>query len=283
MAINPLKVYWLEMLYSQGHFNNKKSLFDLGPQDLTTSKDIIQKIVSHRIDKEHLNISLNNIFDGNDEPKSGFQKYFYQLFGFENYYSLDLNDSRADFTFDLNTPVNIKKKFDVITNFGTSEHIFNIGSFYKNIHHLLNVNGIALHINPSYGDINHGFFNIHPNVYSSLIKANAYEQISLLYIDNYVGRNEFLLKNTSYTPDFTDLDINLGNLENNFGDMKKLGSFRAKVYSTFINNSKSDIAKNYIRGNRGVFDYTFAALQKTSHNDFQMPQQYTSDATLLPN
>lgn len=281
MAINPLKVYWLERLHAQGHLEGKRTILDLGPQDLTTPEAVIRKIVSHRIDPAHLEETLSNIYAEDGHVRKGFQRHFYSLFGLEEYRSLDLNDDRADYRFDLNDMIELPRTFDVITNFGTSEHIFNIGHLYANVHRLLAPEGIALHINPSYGDINHGLYNIHPNLYSSLIRANSYRQLSLLYIDNYVGRNELLTNELSHSPDFDTLPIDLGSIYNGFGDMKELRAFRAKVYATFVANTKSPLAR-LIREDRGVFDYTFAALQKVSDTDFRTPQQYSSDAKLLP-
>lgn len=283
MALNPLKISWLEYLYTKNVFKGKKTILDLGPQDLTTNKDYLYNTVSHRFNKKELTSILNKIYDENGKPSQDFQKYFYSIWGLQDYYSLDFNDLRADYVADLNKVVNLNKQFDVITNFGTAEHIFNIGIFYENLHNLLNTKGIALSINPTYGDINHGFYNIHPNVYSQLIKTNEYIQHSFVYLDNYVGKNGLLSK-TLKQYNFDDPRINLGNRENNFADMSELKLFRAKVYSVFKENITNSSLLKYVGDtSRGCFDYTFVAFEKTIESQFKIPQQYTRNVELLPN
>lgn len=283
MALNPLKISWLEYLYTKNVFKDKKTILDLGPQDLTTNKDYLYGTVSHRFDKDELDAILNNIYDDSGKPRQNFQKHFYAIWGLDDYYSLDFNDSRADYRADLNSIINLNKQFDVVTNFGTAEHIFNIGIFYENLHNLLNINGVALSINPTYGDINHGFYNIHPNVYSQLIKTNEYLQHSFVYLDNYVGKNGLLAK-TLEQYNFEAPTINLGNKENNFADMSLLKSFRAKVYRVFKENILSSDSLEYVVDkNRGCFDYTFVAFEKTKELEFRIPQQYSTNAELLSN
>lgn len=282
MALNPLKIDWLEQLYKKNVFENKVTLLDLGPQDLTTSREYIYKTVSKRYDVQTLNNLLNQIYDKKGNPNKGFQKYFYSLWGIEEYYALDLNDDRADYRFDLNQRYH-PKTFDVVTNFGTAEHIFNIGMFFENLHHLLSKNGIALNITPAFADINHGFYNIHPNVYSQLIRTNGYMQHSLVYLDNYHGKNAFLAK-TLESYDFENSKINLGMLEDNFGDMSHLGTFREKVYRIFSDHvNKKALLENSHNPERGCFDYVFTAFEKINDIPFKIPQQYTTNVELLSN
>ncbi len=283
MALNPLKICWLEYLYQKGIFKNKKSLLDLGPQDLTTNKNYLIKILSHRFSDKKLKEILSHIYNEEGKPKKNFQLHFYSLWGIQKYYSLDYNDSRADYQYDLNQLHDFNISFDIITNFGTSEHIFNIGLFYENLHNLLNVNGIALNITPTYADINHGFYNIHPNLYSQLMKTNNYLQHSFVYLDNYVGKNALLAK-TLDSYNFDNVKINLGSKETNFSDMSHLGTFREKVYKIFTENIKNENSLQYFHNpERGCFDYGFAAFEKQLDNNFKIPQQYTKDTVLLSN
>jgi hypothetical protein len=283
MALNPLKICWLEYLYKNDLFKNKKSLLDLGPQDLTTNKNYIVKILSYRFNSNKLENILSNIYEEDGTIKKGFQPFFYSLWGIENYFSLDYNDSRANYIYDLNKVNNFNMHFDVITNFGTAEHIFNIGTFYENLHNLLNINGIALNITPTYADINHGFYNIHPNVYSQLMKTNDYFQHSFIYLDNYVGKNGLLAK-TLETYDFKNNKINLGSITDNFSDMSHLGKFREKIYKVFLENIKNINSLKYTHNpERGCFDYVFVAYEKVLDHKFKIPQQYTKNVELLSN
>ena len=83
---------------------------------------------------------------------------------------MDLFDERADYNNDLNTVFNLKDIFDLITNFGTAEHCFNISSVFTNIHNHLNINGICLSVLPAVGQITHGYYNIHPYLYIDMCR-----------------------------------------------------------------------------------------------------------------
>ncbi|MCK9162305.1 MAG: class I SAM-dependent methyltransferase [Arcobacteraceae bacterium] len=274
MALNPLKICWLEYLYKNKVFDGKKSILDLGPQDLTTKKDFIKKIVSYRFEPNELENILSKIYNSNGSIKENFQSFFYSLWELEEYYSLDYNDLRADYKYDLNKLHNFDVSFDIITNFGTAEHIFNIGIFFENLHNLLKPNGIALNVTPCYGDINHGFWNIHPNVYSQLIKTNKYYQHSFIYLDNYVGKNA-LLNETLDNYDFENIKIDLGSKETNWSDMQYLGKFREKVYKIFTENIKNENSLKYFNNpERGIFDYIFTAFEKTVNTKFTPPAIY---------
>jgi hypothetical protein len=60
------------------------------------------------------------------------------------------------------------------TNFGTAERVFNIGELFHSIHDALRPGGVAMHVLPAFGDIDHGFYNIHPAVYFDLAAADDY-------------------------------------------------------------------------------------------------------------
>jgi hypothetical protein len=102
-----------------------------------------------------------------------------------SYRSFDLTEPRADYAIDLNRPLSRDiGRYDVVTNLGTTEHVFNIGQSFANIHNLLKVGGIQLHGVPSCGYIGHGFYNVHLSAYLDMAKANNYEFVDVIYIDN---------------------------------------------------------------------------------------------------
>jgi hypothetical protein len=75
-------------------------------------------------------------------------KEFYLATGFSRYLALDVNTQRDSIVADLNEPVNLGEQFDLVTNNGTSEHIFNQYSVFRNVHELCAINGIMLHSLP---------------------------------------------------------------------------------------------------------------------------------------
>lgn len=108
----------------------------------------------------------------------------FRVLGYDIYRSVDLFDTRADWQIDLNDPAVIPEKFDLVTNGGTGEHIFNIAAMFKFVHDVLRPGGIALHSMPALGEFDHGFWNVHPSLYFDLAAANDYIIEDMVYVDN---------------------------------------------------------------------------------------------------
>ena len=84
---------------------------------------------------------------------------------------------------DLREPVakEIYGNFDVITDFGTTEHVD--GNYYqarKNIHDLCRVGGLMIHENPMTGHwIGHGSNYLNTNFYQQMAEHNQYQILEL--------------------------------------------------------------------------------------------------------
>jgi SAM-dependent methyltransferase len=102
---------------------------------------------------------------------------FFHSLGFDEVLSCDVSDYEgADVVCDLNVPVPkaLTKRFDVIFNGGTIEHIFNIPIVLANIHAMLKVGGRVIHVAPSSSLIDHGFYSLSPTLFLDYYVANRY-------------------------------------------------------------------------------------------------------------
>ena len=120
-------------------------------------------------------------------PKAGRQMLFLsELLDHTDidYVSYDVCPGAKTELFDLNrqelAPA-ARGSFDVVLNFGTSEHVINQVNTFKTIHEALKPGGIAFHQSPSIGWVDHGYFCYHPRFYDDLRIANAYEEIDKWY------------------------------------------------------------------------------------------------------
>jgi hypothetical protein len=110
-------------------------------------------------------------------------KSFYESLGASSYLALDVNKKMDAMVCDLNEEIPFAStKFgylrvgtDLVVNNGTSEHLFNQGTVFKNIHELCKLNGVMLHILPLTPWINHGFYNYNPIFFRDLARANSYK------------------------------------------------------------------------------------------------------------
>lgn len=106
-------------------------------------------------------------------------KEFYQALGFKDYLALDVNTDMDAVIVDLNEPVPAGSLqlgwYDLVTNNGTGEHIFDQAMVFKNVHDLCKAGGIMLHVLPFSPWINHGFYCFQPILFRDLAAANGYE------------------------------------------------------------------------------------------------------------
>ena len=94
--------------------------------------------------------------------------------------AIDLNGTEAAWRFDLNQPLPIAEIFDVVTNFGTSEHVFDQARLFRSVHDLTRPGGLMLHAVPHQGGPDHGFYNYHPTFFHDLAAANGYRVVMLV-------------------------------------------------------------------------------------------------------
>lgn len=107
-------------------------------------------------------------------------KKFYQRHNFTKYFAIDTNESCYSIPMDLNynikTKYNFNEQFDLVTNNGTGEHVFNQLSMFENMHDLCKLNGYMIHVLP-FNSPEHGFYNFNPNLFGALALQNNYEII----------------------------------------------------------------------------------------------------------
>jgi hypothetical protein len=103
--------------------------------------------------------------------------------GFE-YKALDIFDAFNTILFDLNIhqPSDfLRNNFDLVTNFGTTEHIINQYLAMKSIHDFTKIGGLIYHDLPMSGYHQHGYFSYNPLFFEHLAQANDYEIVMQHY------------------------------------------------------------------------------------------------------
>ena len=133
----------------------------------------------------NLKEQLNNLLS-NDSKTVNFDlaKLFYNVI-FENtsYAAIDLRGTSSALKLDLNNQLDITEQFDLVTNLGTAEHVFNQYHFFKNMHDLTKPGGLMLHTLPNQGGYDHGFYNYHPKFCFDLCEANNYSPLSVVFTE----------------------------------------------------------------------------------------------------
>jgi hypothetical protein len=194
MGINKGTLKALGILHKEGFFKNI-SVMELGSQVVYPShkndvRDFLQSI--GRINPE------KDIKEAKSTKKSFLKKLIlhksrqlsgrtiYELLGVREYNCIDINDELGSINLDLNKEYKFGKQYDLVTNFGTTEHIFNQYSCFKNIHNLTKTGGYIFHGVPVSGFSEHGFYKYSILFFEDLASANDYtiEEFWLCLDDN---------------------------------------------------------------------------------------------------
>lgn len=128
---------------------------------------------------------------------------FYFKNGFKEYVALDINDTQYTVKADLNEPFSLGRQAALVTNIGTSEHIFDQNQVFQNIHHLTKEGGIMFYHLPFMPWPNHGLFNYNPILFEALATANKYKLLGLEIGDREgamlkLTREEILMERGQY-------------------------------------------------------------------------------------
>lgn len=169
MGITPNTMSKLLNVIEGEHFTSVKML-EFGPQNL----------LGDFTDQRFYKFSYNGEALGQCNISDAvFARKYFENIGFE-YKAIDYFSVDGCLELDLNysdIPDEYIGKFNVVTNIGTSEHIFNQFNCFKNIHDATDVGGLMAHGVPMNNMIDHGFFNAQPNLFLSMAVANDYEII----------------------------------------------------------------------------------------------------------
>jgi len=93
------------------------------------------------------------------------------------YNSVDVCPGLRTELLDLNfdpLPDHLRGQYDVVLNFGTTEHIFNQWNCFEVMHDALKPGGVAYHQLPASGYLDHGYYCYTPLFFREMAQANAY-------------------------------------------------------------------------------------------------------------
>jgi hypothetical protein len=204
-------------LRNSGHVRQHAAVMEIGAQQLANSFlsapdriahlgklfgvdrmfSLPRPMPSHIVhgDVEHLNA---------DAP---FARDFWHWLQF-NYAAIDIDGSPGSIPLDLNydsVPSEVVGKYDLVTNFGTTEHIANQLNAFKVIHDLTRHGGIMAHALPAQGMLNHGLVNYNLKFFWMLARSNGYRFLHANFVQSpeFYGLPDYIvdfLNSTSLIP-----------------------------------------------------------------------------------
>lgn len=100
----------------------------------------------------------------------------YKALGYDSYTCIDIDGSPKSLHFDLNFPLpsEFRAQYDLVTDFGTTEHCFHISNGFVLAHECTKPGGYMLFTLPCGQYLDHGFYAIRPQLFFDLALANKY-------------------------------------------------------------------------------------------------------------
>lgn len=125
--------------------------------------------------------------------KDGFTENLFKALGYPRIEAIDFSDIEdAEYIHDLNKPVppELREKFDIVIDGGTTEHVFHIGQALDNCHAMLKPGGVMMSFVAGTGWFGHGFFQTGPDVpWRYWHHARGYEMLEVSLMARNAPRN----------------------------------------------------------------------------------------------
>ena len=246
MTFNPVAA--INVLECKNIISNKNpEAIDLGSQTASINGVFLENLINQNNSLKSLQKS--SLLDLSKKNNFNTKDYFSSI-GFKDYKSIDINGAYESFQFDLNKNIletyNFDKKYDLVINNGTGEHVFNQYTLFLNFHNLTKVDGIMLNILPFIDWINHGFYNFNPIFFADLAASNNYKIIKI----SLANRDGAELK-----LDGNDFSILFEQIKPHKNDSR---------FNKMIEIAKDKIGKNIL---------LVVVLKKQNDNNFKIPLQ----------
>lgn len=255
---------------------DEPTVVELGNQTYDVGDRMLHRIISSfennpsQSNPNRVHLDQLRSFLSQNQTRKPTTAEFYKALGFKSYDAIDVNSKYGsmimDLNYDLEETFQYFDQFDVVTNNGTGEHIFNQFMVLKNIHHLTKPNGVMIHLMPFMNYVNHGFFNFQPMLYSTLSAVNGYRLLKL----SIGERNGYEI--AAEIPDlpipvrYVDFKENHFTMRyedvfKTFGKESSLTAAVQKMHQVFANREYPDLL-------------IVAVMQKTSDEPFRAPMDY---------
>jgi hypothetical protein len=168
----------------------KNRLLDIGPQTIYFARpDQIREFIANQggspLGESDLSREIERLADASEPRAHQRTTMLSEITDLTNiaYQSIDVcpglkNTKILDLNFDR-LPWRMRRRYDVVLNFGTTEHIVNQWNCFEVIHDAIKVGGVVYHQLPASGYLDHGYFCYTPLFFEELAKANKYEILKM--------------------------------------------------------------------------------------------------------
>ena len=177
-------------LWQQGCFDKIKSVAEIGSQEIhVTAEDF--EILMTQANVPNYDISaFPGLENWPSKPRCP-AKYFYRMLGVTDYSCLDLNEEHGAVKHDMNLPLHDESlvgQFDLVTDHGACEHVFNVTEAYRTLHKLCKPGGYIIIAQNVWGG--NGYFLYDQSFVEGIVAANGYQVIYDGYVVSLFSETE---------------------------------------------------------------------------------------------
>lgn len=163
-------------LWREGLFPKHGKVLELGSQQLLhTLNDFERAVTAYGV--EGYRREDFEPWEWENRGKCVYADKFYKLLGLDEYMCFDINGENHAIAHDLNFPFEDRShwnKYDLVTDFGCAEHIFNVSEPFRTMHNVCRPGGVILNHQVMLNNTN-GYYIFDPAFYEDIAAANGYE------------------------------------------------------------------------------------------------------------
>lgn len=180
-------------IYLQRHgylTREKNKILDIGPQNIYFAREEqVREFVKNQgtgAQNQKLDAEIARLVYFSTPRPGERTTLFSEITDLTNieYNSVDVCPGLKTEILDLNfdtIPDHMRRHYDIVFNFGTTEHIFNQWNCFEFVHEALKLGGVVYHQLPASGYLDHGYYCYTPLFFREMAQANGYaiEQLSV--------------------------------------------------------------------------------------------------------
>lgn len=178
MGLGPSAVRLNLELFQRGLL--KGSVIEMGSQELHLKKSDFEELA--RMSGIDCKGDFANLKNWPGYPRCP-SKVFYEMLGIKRYSCIDLGGHHGAIPLDLNSPLqdhSLYGQYDLVTDYGNNEHVFNTIEAYRTMHRLCKQSGLMA-INQTFCRGN-GYYGYDPSFFEGMAAANNYKIIFSAYV-----------------------------------------------------------------------------------------------------
>lgn len=250
-------------LHEQGLLPPGASIMELGAQQLyCRDKEAFLREFIAKMAAKNRSVNVRHFSDADLRKLAdgGFTSTLLKACGMK-YAAIDIFEGDGTIIFDLNRqepPPEIRNRYDLVTNFGTTEHVINQYLSLKTIHEITKPGGVIYHQLPLGGFYTHGYFAYTPLLFSQLAQANQYEVILEGYSKGLPAKSpDFMLNNGYPDSEFHDFGIEFILRKTSDAPFRVPleTSTSLSVSKTFLSDASMEAQHAVAAGSRDSFQY----------------------------